>query len=70
MAELLTDAEKQQLLSNLESTLVSYFRTTSVGQELEQEYIKQGVIQKVDNPLLWLIVGVIVLIVVYPYFRK
>lgn len=70
MAGLLTDQEQQQLLSNLESTLVSYFRTTTVGQELEQEYIKQGVIQKVDNPLLWLIVGVIVLIIAYPYFRK
>ena len=50
---------------NLKSELISIFRQTDLGKELEAEYIKQGVIQTADDPFLWLGIGLFAAVFIF-----
>ena len=50
---------------NLKSELVSIFRQTDLGKELEAEYIKQGILQTADDPILWLGIGLFVAVGIF-----
>jgi hypothetical protein len=70
MSTIISEDTQNQIVTDLKSALVSYFRTTPVGQQLEAEYIKQGVNQQLNDPLVWLIIVLILAVVIYPYFKK
>ena len=54
---------------NLKSELISIFRQTELGKELEAEYIKQGLIQTADDPILWLGVGLFAAVCIFILFK-
>jgi hypothetical protein len=53
------------LNEQLRMAAVSAFRETELGRELEAEYVKQGIISTVDDPILWLGVGLFIGVVIY-----
>jgi len=70
MSTIISEDTQNQIVTDLKSALVSYFRSTPVGQQLEAEYINQGVKQQLNDPLVWLIIILVLAVVIYPYFKK
>ena len=61
--------ETQTFLDSLKSTAVDYFAQSELGQELKQEYIKQQVLPMADNPLIWLGIGLLIALLIFPWLR-
>lgn len=61
--------ESQRFLSDLQTTIVDYFRSTEQGKALEQEYIKQYTQEKINDPFILLILIAAIVVIVYPYLK-
>jgi hypothetical protein len=49
----------------IRAAAVASFRETQLGQDFEAEYLKQSVVTAVDDPFLWLGVGLIAAVLIY-----
>jgi len=55
------DVELKNLQSSTLSSLVSYFRTTPTGQQMESQYKQQVLSEYLNNPVVW-IAGILIII--------